>query len=161
MSVSYVVVWTQGQALTYCTNFQKFYFSRKTYTAIFTKHSYVSLQVPRGAITGAVKTKGKKRMRRKSKPSKRLPVAKGDLVHIHKSPNYCVQDPVKGIPGTQGRECNKTSTGPDSCDLLCCGRGYNTQVTVSMLRHMYRSHRVQPPGTCSSSRWGDVARSLF
>lgn len=155
-------MWTRGQTYSkICSNFHKFYFSRKTYTAIFTKQCYVSLQVPRGAITGAVKTKGKKRMRRKSKPSKRLPVAKGDLVHIHKSPNYCVQDPVKGIPGTQGRECNKTSTGPDSCDLLCCGRGYNTQVTVSMLRHVYRSHRVQPPGTCSSSRWGNLARSLF
>lgn len=92
-------------------------------------------QVSRGVITGAnaggaVKTKGKKRLRRKSKQSKRLPVAKQDLVHIHKSPNYCVHDPVRGIPGTQGRECNKTSSGPDSCDLLCCGRGYNTQVNI-------------------------------
>ncbi|XP_046684210.1 protein Wnt-16-like [Homalodisca vitripennis] len=95
-----------------------------------------AVQVSRGVITGSVKTKGKKRLRRKSKQSRRLPVAKGDLVHIHKSPNYCVQDPVKGIPGTQGRECNKTSTGPDSCDLLCCGRGYNTQV----MKYVERCH---------------------
>ncbi|KAJ9580587.1 hypothetical protein L9F63_024238, partial [Diploptera punctata] len=61
-------------------------------------------------------------------------VKKGELIHIHKSPNYCVNDPQKGIPGTSGRVCNKTSHGPDSCDLLCCGRGYNTQV----IKHVER-----------------------
>ncbi|PSN51810.1 Protein Wnt-16 [Blattella germanica] len=65
----------------------------------------------------------------KRKPKRWLVAAKGELIHIHKSPNYCVQDPQKGIPGTSGRVCNKTSHGPDSCDLLCCGRGYNTQVS--------------------------------
>jgi len=77
-----------------------------------------------------VAPKVRKRLRRKSKSKtkRRLPVGKGDLVHIHKSPNYCVHDPQKGIPGTSGRICNKTSHGSDSCDLLCCGRGYNTQV---------------------------------
>ena len=56
-------------------------------------------------------------------------LSKQDLVHIHKSPNYCVEDAKKGILGTSGRACNKNSTGSDSCDLLCCGRGYNTQVS--------------------------------
>lgn len=77
-----------------------------------------------------VTTNTKKRLRRKSKAKRRVPVNKGDLVHIHKSPNYCVEDSGKGIPGTAGRVCNKSSTGPDSCDLLCCGRGYNTQVRL-------------------------------
>ncbi|XP_023712831.1 protein Wnt-16 isoform X1 [Cryptotermes secundus] len=87
-----------------------------------------------------VAPKLRKRLRRKSKSKsksktkRRLPVGKGDLVHIHKSPNYCVNDPQKGIPGTSGRICNKTSHGPDSCDLLCCGRGYNTQV----IKHVER-----------------------
>jgi wingless-type MMTV integration site family, member 16 len=69
-------------------------------------------------------------LRRKSKAKRRVPVKKGDLVHIHKSPNYCVEDSGKGIPGTAGRVCNKTSDEPDSCRLLCCGRGYNTQVRL-------------------------------
>lgn len=55
-------------------------------------------------------------------------LSKGDLVHIHKSPDYCVTDPARGIAGTSGRACNKTGSGAQSCDLLCCGRGYNTQV---------------------------------
>ena len=67
-----------------------------------------------------------------SKTKRQAPLSKADLIHIHKSPNYCVEDPKKGILGTSGRVCNKNSTGSDSCDLLCCGRGYNTQVTKTM-----------------------------
>ncbi|XP_006972601.2 protein Wnt-7a [Peromyscus maniculatus bairdii] len=49
-----------------------------------------------------------------------------DLVYIEKSPNYCEEDPVTGSVGTQGRACNKTAPQASGCDLMCCGRGYNT-----------------------------------
>lgn len=55
-------------------------------------------------------------------------IKKSDLVHVNKSPNFCKHNPKKGILGTKGRFCNKSSDGPDSCDVLCCGRGYETQV---------------------------------
>lgn len=50
-----------------------------------------------------------------------------DLVYIDKSPNYCEVDHLTGSLGTHGRVCNKTMMQHISgCDLMCCGRGYNT-----------------------------------
>uniref|UniRef100_A0A8C4UF38 Protein Wnt n=1 Tax=Falco tinnunculus TaxID=100819 RepID=A0A8C4UF38_FALTI len=65
----------------------------------------------------------KKKLRRKEKSQRKIPIGKEDLLYVNKSPNYCVEDQNLGIPGTQGRECNRTSEGPDGCNLLCCGRG--------------------------------------
>ncbi|XP_009881998.1 PREDICTED: protein Wnt-16 [Charadrius vociferus] len=76
----------------------------------------------------------KKKLRRKEKSQRKIPIGKEDLLYVNKSPNYCVEDQKLGIPGTQGRECNRTSEGPDGCNLLCCGRGYNTHV----VRHVER-----------------------
>lgn len=51
---------------------------------------------------------------------------KTDLLFYEQSPNYCDPNPEVGAPGTSGRLCNKTSSGADNCETLCCGRGYNT-----------------------------------
>uniref|UniRef100_A0A8C5X318 Protein Wnt n=1 Tax=Malurus cyaneus samueli TaxID=2593467 RepID=A0A8C5X318_9PASS len=54
------------------------------------------------------------------------PVTEMDLVYLINSPDYCTPNPQLGSLGTQDRPCNRSSVGSDSCDLLCCGRGYNT-----------------------------------
>ena len=61
-----------------------------------------------------------KRSRRPRKPRTR------EMVFLDKSPNYCERDPTTGTLGTTGRQCNRTSDGVGGCDLMCCGRGYNT-----------------------------------
>ncbi|NXU84977.1 WN11B protein, partial [Xiphorhynchus elegans] len=54
------------------------------------------------------------------------PVTETDLVYLISSPDYCTPNPQLGSLGTQDRQCNRSSVGSASCDLLCCGRGYNT-----------------------------------
>ncbi|KAM4678422.1 protein Wnt-16 [Discoglossus pictus] len=76
----------------------------------------------------------KRKVRRKEKNYRKIPLRKEELVYSNRSPNYCVEDRKLGISGTHGRECNRTSDGPDGCNLLCCGRGYNTHV----VRHVER-----------------------
>ncbi|XP_071527166.1 protein Wnt-7b-like isoform X2 [Panulirus ornatus] len=74
------------------------------------------------------------RNRRRSSPFLRLQKSqrrarqprRSHLVYLQKSPNYCEMNPATGSLGTVGRRCNRTSRGTDGCDLLCCGRGYNT-----------------------------------
>ncbi|XP_018913776.2 protein Wnt-2 [Bemisia tabaci] len=61
---------------------------------------------------------------------------RSELVFLQSSPNYCERNLSMGSLGTVGRFCNRTSMGDasksDGCDLLCCGRGYNThQITRS------------------------------
>ncbi|MGH0149546.1 UNVERIFIED_CONTAM: hypothetical protein FKN15_024299 [Acipenser sinensis] len=51
---------------------------------------------------------------------------KNDLVYFENSPDYCLMDKAAGSLGTAGRVCSKTSRGMDGCDVMCCGRGYDT-----------------------------------
>ncbi|EDW74715.1 uncharacterized protein Dwil_GK15749 [Drosophila willistoni] len=52
-----------------------------------------------------------------------------ELIYLAPSPNYCERSLRSGSLGTKGRICQQKQGhhGPQSCDLLCCGRGYNTQ----------------------------------
>uniref|UniRef100_UPI00358F8D93 protein Wnt-7b-like n=1 Tax=Myxine glutinosa TaxID=7769 RepID=UPI00358F8D93 len=60
------------------------------------------------------------------KPRAYLKPGSSDLVYLDRSPNYCEADAASGSAGTRGRRCNRKSSRGDGCELLCCGRGYNT-----------------------------------
>lgn len=62
------------------------------------------------------------------------PPMKKDLVYSMDSSDFCSKNRKIGIKGTVGRQCNRTSIGVDGCDLMCCGRGYTTQVKVELQR---------------------------
>jgi len=55
----------------------------------------------------------------------KIPTA-NDLVFMKGSPDYCHKNHTIGSLGTTGRVCQVESKGMDGCDLMCCGRGYNT-----------------------------------
>lgn len=57
-----------------------------------------------------------------------------DLVFVDESPDYCSDNSKMGTLGTQGRACNRTSVGTDGCNILCCGRGYNTHKAMVQSR---------------------------
>uniref|UniRef100_A0A673BBW4 Protein Wnt n=1 Tax=Sphaeramia orbicularis TaxID=375764 RepID=A0A673BBW4_9TELE len=78
--------------------------------------------------------RSRKKVRKKEREHRRVPVDKYKLIHFNKSPNYCLEDRRLGVAGTRGRRCNRSSHGSDGCNLLCCGRGYNTHV----VRHVER-----------------------
>ncbi|KAK3852285.1 hypothetical protein Pcinc_041124 [Petrolisthes cinctipes] len=103
----------------------------------YLKQKYATaLRYKRKKRSGFRRRDSSRRRKRRGRRKRRFLAGKDELVHIHRSPNYCVRNAKKGILGTQGRFCNKTSNGADSCDLLCCGRGYNTQV----VRYVKRCH---------------------
>ncbi|KAF7259952.1 hypothetical protein EG68_02953 [Paragonimus skrjabini miyazakii] len=53
-----------------------------------------------------------------------------DLLYITRSPTFCHHDPGFGSLGTHGRQCVENATGLNSCDYLCCGRGFKRKTTV-------------------------------
>jgi len=83
-----------------------------------------------------VAPKSKNRLRPRAKRERRKAVSYKELVFKDKSPNFCKQDSGKGILGTTGRECKVDGPEGESCESLCCGRGYNTEV----IRHVERCH---------------------
>ncbi|XP_018006605.1 protein Wnt-4 isoform X2 [Hyalella azteca] len=75
-------------------------------------------------------------------PNKQLfkSLAEDDLVFGASSPEYCDFDPSGGSLGTHGRVCNKTSGGVDSCDRLCCDRGYTSSQQLVQERCSCKFH---------------------
>nr|AAC80431.1 AmphiWnt4 [Branchiostoma floridae] len=68
------------------------------------------------------------------------PHSSSDLVYLDASPDFCVRDTKVGSMGTVGRVCNKTSKAIDGCELLCCGRGYNTHTREVVERCSCKFH---------------------
>ncbi|KAJ1524299.1 hypothetical protein ONE63_010810 [Megalurothrips usitatus] len=72
--------------------------------------------------------RAKRRPRPRRRPARDL---SQDLLYLQRSPNFCDADATVGFPGTAGRRCQREprpGAGVDqaeSCDSLCCGRGYN------------------------------------
>ncbi|KAI8427540.1 hypothetical protein MSG28_002056 [Choristoneura fumiferana] len=56
-------------------------------------------------------------------PSIKRP-GKKDIIYSEESPDFCSPNMKTGSLGTEGRQCNVSSAGTDSCDQLCCRRGY-------------------------------------
>ncbi|KAJ8257820.1 hypothetical protein GJAV_G00190080 [Gymnothorax javanicus] len=55
------------------------------------------------------------------------PHADEDLVYMTSSLDFCERDPRRGVLGTAGRHCNRTSKAIDGCELMCCGRGFHRE----------------------------------
>lgn len=54
-----------------------------------------------------------------------------DLFYSEPSPNFCKRNLEEGSLGTSGRQCDiKTSGKLNSCDQLCCGRGYRKRMKI-------------------------------
>ena len=54
-----------------------------------------------------------------------------DLYYSDSSPDFCQKNLQEGSLGTSGRQCDiETSGNPNSCDQLCCGRGYRKEVKI-------------------------------
>ncbi|THD28898.1 Protein Wnt-4 [Fasciola hepatica] len=53
-----------------------------------------------------------------------------DLIYISGSPTFCHHDPGFGSIGTYGRRCVEGAKGLNSCEYLCCNRGFKRETFV-------------------------------
>ena len=53
---------------------------------------------------------------------------KDDLLYAEESPDFCSPNPKYNIKGTRGRSCSESHHASNSCEKLCCGRGYKTEI---------------------------------
>jgi len=63
-----------------------------------------------------------------------------DLVFVAASPDFCEEDGRTGSLGTRGRLCDRESSGTDGCELMCCGRGFQTRRRVVVERCRCKFH---------------------
>ncbi|XP_052285107.1 protein Wnt-9a-like isoform X2 [Dreissena polymorpha] len=84
----------------------------------------------RGTVNNRFRKSKSKRDRTSVQTSNKNRNSDGDIapssnsmVHLEDSPTYCEASPYS--KGTRGRVCDKTS-----CDVMCCGRGYNIRSTI-------------------------------
>jgi wingless-type MMTV integration site family protein 2 len=61
-----------------------------------------------------------------------------------------------GSLGTSGRECEKDSLGPDGCDIMCCGRGYDTQTVKRVQKCECKFHWCCYVKCKQCEEWKDV-----
>ena len=52
------------------------------------------------------------------------PLKKTDLAYLDDSPDFCLNATAEGVQGTAHRDCDPAPNKPNSCSVLCCGRGY-------------------------------------
>ena len=56
-----------------------------------------------------------------------------DLYYADASPDFCSKNFAEGSLGTKGRQCSIDSNSignPNSCDQLCCGRGFKKKTKI-------------------------------
>lgn len=84
-------------------------------------------------VTNRAFTKRNRFELKPSDPTHKAPTKK-DLVYFEHSPDFCTADHRLGVTGTRGRVCNDTSLGVDGCELMCCGRGFKTEIREELER---------------------------
>lgn len=70
------------------------------------------------------------------------PKKETEAVYLKDSPNYCERNLTRGLLGTKGRICSKDTSDQqaDVCDVMCCGRGYDTRIVIRNSRCNCKFH---------------------